>query len=189
MAHEKKRLFIVTLFAEPFERFITDHVTGMPFVKFATIIVVLPGLALFFEQWIEVQPLSWKDFIIVEPDWFRVEVPLADNGRLIACLLKLNCHVGLVIAIPGVHEGHKAIFMTVLSSKNGSSARRADRIGAVNILKKHTFAGQSVDILGRAELLEVATVAANRLPGMIGGHNEEDVGFPTLSRQTQYQGE
>ena len=148
--------------------------------------MVLPGLALFFEQWVEVQPLSWEDFIIVEADWLGVEVPLPDDGRLVACLLKLNCHVGLVIAIPSVDEGHKAIFMAVLSRKNGSSARRADRIGTVNVLEKHTFAGQSVDILGRAELLEVATVTADRLPSMIIGHNEEDIGFSGLSRQTQY---
>ena len=76
--------------------------------------------------------------------------------------------------------------MTVLSRENGGSTGRADRIGAVNVLEKHPFAGQSVDILGRAKLLEVATVTADRLPSMIVGHNKEDIGFPSLIRQTQY---
>ena len=76
--------------------------------------------------------------------------------------------------------------MTVLSRENGGSAGRADRISAVNVLEKHPFAGQSVDILGGAELLEVATVTADRLPSMIVGHNKEDIGFPSLIRQTQY---
>ena len=76
--------------------------------------------------------------------------------------------------------------MTVLSRENGGSAGRADRIGAVNVLEKHPFTGQSVDILGRAKLLEVATVTADRLPSMIVCHDKEDIGFPSLIRQTQY---
>jgi hypothetical protein len=87
----------------------------------------------------------------------------------------------LVIAVPSIDQRHQSVFVTVLAGQDGCSARSTNGVGAVDILEKHALAGQSIDVLGWADFLEVTTVAPNTLPSVVVSHDIEDVRFRGVS--------
>ena len=82
-----------------------------------------------------------------------------------------------MVSIPIIGECKDSIFVTVLSTQYGSTAGCADGIRAEDVFKKNAFVGQSVNICGGGNFFQVAAVAANRLPGMVVRHDENDVRF------------
>ena len=61
--------------------------------------------------------------------------------------------------------------MAVLAAKNGGSAGCANGVGAVDVLQENALTGQAIDVGGWAKFLEVTSIAANRLPGMVIRHD------------------
>ena len=126
MAHEEKRFSVIPLFLEPLKGFIADDVAGMSFVDFASLIVILPRFAFLFEQRIEIETLAGKHLVVVESNRFGVKVPFSYYRCFVSGLLELSRHVGLMVPVPIVVEGHEAILMAVLAAENRGSARSAN---------------------------------------------------------------
>ena len=63
----------------------------------------------------------------------------------------------------------------MLSGQNSVAAGRTDGIGTEIILKKCTFSGEPVDIRGCVDL---RSIRADGLEGMVIGKNEQYIGFP-----------
>ena len=104
VTHEKEGFVGVPLLVDPLERFVADYIARVAFVGDASVVVVLPGLALLFQEGVEVEALSGEYFVVVESDRFGMEVPLADNGGFVSCFLKFDSEVGLVVAVPVIVE-------------------------------------------------------------------------------------
>ena len=82
------------------------------------------------------------DTIIVEPCRLRVQMPLADDSRLIPRLPQALSHVR-VVGIQRVLQRIHPILLAVLPRKNRSPAGRTDRVGHEAILEYRAFMGDA----------------------------------------------
>ena len=71
-----------------------------------------------------------------------------------------------------VIQRHNAIDVVISTTKNSSSARSADTVGHITVIKQHALLGKTVDV-GR--VVDSSSVTADGLRSMVISHNEDDV--------------
>ena len=123
-----------------------------------------------------VTALAGQDVPVIETGGVGLQMPFADDGRLVAGGLKLLGHVRS-FGVEGVVQGIDTVAVRVLSREDCSAAGRADGVGDETVLKPHSLGGQAVDI---RRLIDPRPVAADGIRRMVVGHDKKDVGARSL---------
>lgn len=112
---------------------------------------------------------------MVEAGRVRLEVPLTDEGRLVAGVAQ-EFRERRLRSVEGIAVGHQAVGVAVLTRQHGGPAGRADGIAAETPVEDHTLGSDAVDVGG---LVDDRAVRADRLHGVVVGEDENDVGSGT----------
>ena len=171
--HQEERLVLIFPSVEPLFR-----VTGN---QVRHISQVTGGIFLRNEMRIAIFSLVIKNHPMVEPGRAGNKVPFADDGGFVAiCLQYLR--QGLLRAVetfrPVLHE---TVLVTMLTRKDGGTARTGNGVAAVVILENRSFVSDTVDIRSRSDLADGMPVNAHCLTGMVVAHDENDVRALILS--------
>ena len=162
---EAEGLILVALVLHPVNALVSDKVGQVAFLLDG---IVLHGN----EARIVIVTLAGQDFPIVEAGRQAFEVPLADNGRLVARLLEQLGH-GLLGAVE--HAGRvvrEAVGVAVLARNHAGTAGTTQRIGHKAVGEAHTIGGDAVEV-GRFDVALV--IAAHHLRRVVVGHDVDDV--------------
>ncbi len=111
---------------------------------------------------------------MIEPGRIRLQVPLAEDGSRVACLLQ-QFGKGLLRPVKRVKVAHLAVHVAVFTGQNRSSAWSADGVGAEIVLKKGPFPRQPVNIGCRRYFGEWTAVGRDRFERVIIRKEEEDI--------------
>ena len=164
VAHQEKGLVAVALL-QPVEGEVTDKVGAVAGV-------FLAGAVHFDEDGIVVETLAGEDFPVVEAGRVGDEVPLADDGGLVAGGLEVFGDVwggGVNLIVEGFDAGE----VGVEAGEDDAAARGADGIGDEAVGEAGAALGDAVDVRG---LVDLAAVGADGVGSVIVGHDEDDVG-------------
>ncbi len=131
-------------------------------------------LAVVDEHRVVVVPLVDEDLPLVEARRRGLQMPLADDGRLVAGRLQ-QLRQRHLAAVEGVAVVAQPVQVTVLAGQQNGAARRADRVRDEAVREAHAFTGDAIDV---RRLDQVAAVGADRALGMIVRHDEQDVRRP-----------
>ena len=162
---EAEGLILVALVLHPVDALVSDKVGQVTLLSDG---IVLHGN----EARIVIVTLAGQNFPIVEAGRQAFEVPLADNGRLVARLLEELGH-GLLGAVE--HAGRvvrEAVGVAVLARNHAGTAGTTQRIGHKAVGEAHTIGGDAVEV-GRFDVALV--IAAHHLRRMVVGHDVNDV--------------
>ena len=162
MEHQEERLIPRPVLDEV-DAQVRDHVGHVPpGVRF------LAGRSV--EDRIHVRALTGQDLPPIEADGIASEVPLPDHAGVVATRLKelRDCPAGAVEAV----EHRHAIQVRVLAGENGGAARRADRVRHEHARQHRSLARDAIEVWC---LVHARSVHANRMRGMVVGHDVEDV--------------
>ncbi len=185
LAHEHEGLTLVAPALEPVEGEIGNDVGGIAgMFFFGALLVVAGAVGILEHHRVVVWTLAREDFGVVVALWclVRAEMPLADDGGLVARLLQEFGKGGLVDALELVAVAPEPVDVRVLAGLNDGSHRPTDRVGDHAAVKTHALVGELVEV-GRADgILEVAVVGADRLVGVVICKDEDDVGPLCLGR-------
>ena len=162
--HQAERLGGVATRLEPLDREIRDDLGGVA--------GVLNALAIADHRRVVVRALADEPFIVVKAGGLGLEVPLADQGGLVAGGLE-EFGVGLLRAVELVAVLAEAVDVAVLACEDDRAGWPADGVGDVTAVEAHAAIGDAVDVGG---LVAVGAVGADGLVGVVVGHDEEDVG-------------
>ena len=99
-------------------------------------------------RWIVVDALALQNLPVVEALWVAVEVPLADEGSLIAGSLKEFREGRLRAVKDGVGVIIKAVQVGILTRQDDRAAWTTDRIRHQSSVKAHALLGNTIDIGG-----------------------------------------
>ena len=178
VAHDHEGLSGVAA-VEPAEHLIGDHVGRVALVDRGLRAVEGAGLppAVFGRDQprVEVAPLVGHDVVIVESGRFVLEMPFADDGRLVAVALQLLGEV-VLLGQKSVVERVDAVQLAVLPRQDAAAAGGADRVGHAAAVHADSLAADAVDVGRGHDLREDASVGADRLRRMVVGHDVDDVG-------------
>ena len=117
-------------------------------------------------------PLAGQDAPGIEARRVGHQVPLADDGRVVAGLVEQAGKRRLLLLVERI-EVLDAVSVGVLAGEDRRPAGRADGVGHEAVGEPHALRGDAVDLRGRVDL---RAVAADRLGGVVVGHDEEDIG-------------
>ena len=162
---EAERFVLVALVLHPVDALVGDEVGQIAFLGDG---IVLHG----DETRVVVVTLAGQDFPIVEAGGQAFEVPLADDGRLVARLLEQLGH-GLLGAVEHASSVvREAVGVAVLARKHAGTAGTAQRVSHEAVGEAHAVGGNAVEV-GR---LDVATVVAtHHLSRVVVGHDIDNV--------------
>ena len=122
-----------------------------------------------------VDALAGKDLPMVETRRVAHQVPLAEDGRLVAGFLQELWKGGLRPVEAAVRVVGKAVQMGILSGQHRGPAGAADGVRHEAAVEAHAFLGDAVEV-GRVEQLPRITVGADGLVGVVVREDEDDVG-------------
>ena len=166
LAHQQERARAVAIL-EPVERQVGDDVGGVPLMR--------DGLAVVDHRRVVVHPLAGEDVPFVEPGRRRDEVPLADDGGLVAGGPQEFREGGLRAVESAVGVVVKAVRVTIFAREDGRSARPADGVGDEATVEPHPLARDPINVRRRDEL-ERVRVRADRLESVVVAKDQDDVG-------------
>ena len=153
--------------SEPLDAYVGDEVGRVAFDDF------LP--AHLDHDRVVIQPLAGQNDPVVEPGGIVnttvPQMPLADNGVLVAFFLK-EFREGELPAVHRGAEGCDAVNVIVGAGENRSAAGGADRVGAEAVVESHAALGDAVHVW---RLVDAAAVAAHRLRRVVVGHDKQNV--------------
>jgi hypothetical protein len=153
----------VTTGPEPVEGTIGDDVGRVPFDR--------RGVRRAVEQRVVVRSLPAQHLIVIEARRQRQQVPLADHGGLVPrCPEEFG--KGQRVRMQRDLVDRDTVQVAVLSGQDGRPARSADRVGHEGVAKEHPLARNAIEI--RCPI-DHRAVRADRLCGVIIGHDEHDV--------------
>ena len=137
LAHQQERLRGIAPVLQPIERKIGDQIGDVSFTP------VLAGGG--EEVGVVVIALAGQHFPMIETGGVRLQMPLADNGGLVAGGLQQlgHCLLRSVKRLPVVEQ---SIQVAVLAGQHHGAAGSADGIGHQAIVEAHAFAPDAVDI-------------------------------------------
>ena len=138
---------------------------------------------------VEVVALAGEDFPVVEPGWVGLilggvslgarrdgfQVPLADNGGLVAGLLE-HFREGGLGAVKGsrVFIEQIAVHVGMAPCVNAGARRSAQGVGAVAPVKDHAFVRQLAEVrIGHGRIL---VTGSQSLVGVVISNNNQDIG-------------
>jgi len=164
LVHEHERLRPVAAFVEPLQGQVGDDVGRVAGEVGGAVGRAEPGVV--------VGALADQHPPVVEAGRLGLEVPLADDRRLVAGLLEqLGERLLRRVELDAVVD--HPVRVAVLPRLDHRPARRADRVRHKTVMEDHPLGGQAVD-LGR--LVDLRAVGADRVRGVVVGEDEEDVG-------------
>ncbi len=160
-------------FIEPVEAHICDQVSDITATG-------LPGAAVRAIEnklRVVVAPLAGENGPVVETGRAMfgtlAEVPLAENGGLVACGLQQLGVSGKAIIERGGERGGP-IDVVIGAGQDCGAAGGADGVGTETIVKPDTAVGDAVEV-GR--FIDAAAIAAHGVRRVVIGHDEDDVGW------------
>ena len=165
LAHEQERLGFVAVL-QPVEGEIGDDVGGVT--------LVFDALAVVDHRGVVVDPLARQDVPFVEAGRVADQVPLADDGRLVAGgveqlgegrLRAVEAAVGVVV---------EAVRVGVLAGQDRCAAGPADRVRHDAPVEPHPLPGQPIDVR-RLDQPARVVVGADGLVGVVVAEDEDDV--------------
>ena len=112
-----------------------------------------------------------QHLIVIKARRRGLQVPLADHGRLVACLPQHFRHGGLR-TVERLSVRVLPVHVAVLSRQHRCPARRADRIRDQAVVEEHAFIGEAVDV-GR--VVHAGAVGADRGRRVVVTEDEQDV--------------
>ncbi len=131
-----------------------------------------PALAHGDEIRIVIVPLVGQDAPMIEARGIALEMPFAEQRRLVAGFLQeLGKRRLPAVEDRGVVDD--AVAMAVLAGQQNRPAGPADRVRAEAVDESDAVPGQPVDM---RRPVQAPVVAGERLEGVVVGHDEEDVG-------------
>ena len=98
-------------------------------------------------------------------------MPFADDGGLISDRLE-DLGESLLLPVEEVPIAEEAVAVAVLARENGGPAGAADRVANEGTIETHAGVGNTVDVRC---LVDLGTVGADRLIGVIIGEDEDEV--------------
>jgi hypothetical protein len=113
-----------------------------------------------------------EDVVVVEAAGFGAEVPLADEGGLVAGLLEQYWKGGEA-AIEESFVGGVADHVGVQAGEDGRAAGGTDGVGGEVAIEAEAFVGEAVDVWCG---IAIGAVGADGLGAVIIGEDEDDVG-------------
>ena len=164
MIHQEERLVLVPLLLKESQRFVRDDVGRIARVFDDTL-----GR---FHRRIVIGPLADQYVPIVEAGRLALEMPLTDDGRLIAGLLQ-QLGDGLLASVERVAVSDEAVQMAVLACQDNGPARPTDRVGTEGVVESNALVGQPIEI-GR--LIDLAAIGRDGMRGMVVAHDVDDIG-------------
>ena len=165
LTHEHERLGLVAL-GNPIEGKVGDDVGDVTLSLHHALRVL--------HRRVIIDALSWQHLPEVETDGVADEVPLADDGGLVAGLLKELREGDLRAVEDGIRVVIESVQVRILAGEDNRATRTADGVGHQGAIETHAFIGEAIDVRGLVQLARVA-VGADGLIGMVIGEDEHDV--------------
>ena len=125
-------------------------------------------------RWIVVDALALQDLPVVKPLRVAVEVPLSDEGGLVAGGAEQLRESRLGAVEDGVGVVIETVQVGILAGQDDGTARTADRVRDEGPVEAHALLGDAVDV-GRLDQLAGIPVRADGLISMVIGIDEDDV--------------
>ena len=169
LAHQDEGLVLVAPVLEPVERLVGDDVADVAVEAFR-------GAIHLDEVRVVITSLAGEDFPVVESGGVADQVPLADDGGLVAGLLEVFGKGRLRAVEFGAVVIDEAVDVRVLAGEDAGARRAADRVGAIRTLENRALLGEAVDVRGGRDVLEAAAVGRDGLQRVVVGKQENDVG-------------
>ncbi|HYN82791.1 MAG TPA: hypothetical protein VES88_14985 [Gemmatimonadaceae bacterium] len=132
------------------------------------------SLADFVENGIVVRPLPFEDFVSVEPNGLRLEVPFAEERGLVSRRLH-QPRKGDGGGMQRFGVGHHTVQMSVLAGEHGRARRPADGIRDEGVDEQHPGACEAVEVRCARKVRAVFQVGRDRMRGVVVGHEENDI--------------
>ena len=129
------------------------------------------------EDWIVVFALTNENIPMVKTCRFAHQVPLADEGCLVARCLQEFGHCLLGTVEDTVFVVGKSIDVAVLTSEHAGTTGTGKTVGNETVAEEHTLLGNLVEIGSLDVALAIGTECLSRV---VVSHNVDDVGTLTL---------
>ena len=129
------------------------------------------ALAVIYKGRVVVLALSDEDVPVVEAGGGGGQVPLADDGGLVAGLAQ-ELGEGLLAAVEGAGVVGESVLVAVLAGEQAGPAGTADGVGHETLREDHARIGQAVDVRG---LYEPVAIGADGLVRVVVTHDVDDV--------------
>ena len=190
MAHQEERLALIPVIHifDGLARYHVGRVSGVHLSSLGVLSRVVPPLSFLYQFRVDITSLSRQYIIIIKTRRLRMQMPLADDSRLIPRLPQALSHVR-VVGIQRVLQRIHPILLAVLPRKNRSPAGRTDRVGHEAILEYRAFMGDAVDIRRGQDIRQDASIRAYRLRGVVVGHNVNNIRAVGIFRAHALRGE
>ena len=121
-----------------------------------------------------IDALPRQDLPEVETDRVAHQVPLADDGSLVASLLEELGEGDLRAVEDGIRVVIEAVQVRILAGENDRTARSADGVGHQGAIEAHAFLGEAIDVRGLVKFSRVA-VGTDSLIRVVIREDEHDV--------------
>ena len=164
MDEKRKRTCLVAIVIQPRDGLVGDDVGEV-----ALLLILSFGID---EARIVVVTLSREDVPVVKTRRGTVQVPLSDDGGLIACGLQQFGHRLLRTVKDAMFVVSKSVFVRMLSGEHASTRGPAQRVGHIGAGKAHPILRHSVEV-GSVDIARV--VGRKHLGGVVVGHDVDDI--------------
>ena len=162
---QNKRFTLVSLVLHPIDTLVGDDIGQIAFLYHS---IVLHGN----KARVIIIALLRQNIPIIESGWQTYQMPLSDNGCLIAGFLQQFGHCLLASVKDSVLIVCKTVLMAVLSGKHTGTARSGKRIGHKAIDELDSVVGNAVQIRG---LHITLVITAHHLCCMIIRHDIHNI--------------
>ena len=108
----------------------------------------LPGQRAVEEIGVTVGALSRQDIEVVEALRIAVQVPFANDGRVVTGVSHEARQVLTAVGVPAVVDGADTVNMPILPGHHACPCRGADGVGAVETVHPQSFAPDPVQVRG-----------------------------------------
>ena len=167
LAHEHEGLGLVAL-GDPIEGKVGDDV--------GDVALSLDHALRILHRWVIIDALPRQHLPEVETNGVADEVPLTDDGGLVASLLEELREGDLRAIEDGIRIVIEPVQVRILAGQDDRATRTADGISDEGAIEPHAFLGEAIDVRGLVQFSGVA-VGADGLISVVIGEDEHDVGL------------
>ena len=127
-------------------------------------------------RWVVVRPLADEHAPFIEAHWIALEMPLSEDAGAIARFAE-ESRPGRLGTVERLRIGWDTMASREAAGEKGRPAWCADRILDEEAVESHAFFGQAINRRRRVHPGAVRSpVRADRLPGVVVAHDEQNVG-------------
>ena len=149
--HQHEGFLLVPAALEPGDGFI-HHRLGHVFTRLS---LHLAGRRLEFGR--VVGSLAGKHVPEIKPLWIRAQVPLADEGGLVAAFLQ-DLRKGLLVTVEYMVVLEETVQVGMLAGLDDSATGTAESVGDEAIIKADALVGNAVEVRSRRNVLETPPI-------------------------------